>query len=149
MIYQQWIRDNAEALIEEVLNEIAGDPKLDHYRKRMPAAVMQERIRNVFYDGFERLEKWLERDPEDDAIIQPYIELGRERQREGVPMDEVIHVFMLVNRTINRQIEANKLFDTRYKLNELSELNRKTSTFFSKIVHAIIRGYEEGYKRQP
>jgi len=143
-IYQQWIQENVDVLVEEVLSQISRDSILRHYRTRMRQDDVRERIRAVFHDGFERLQAWLQRGKEDEEILRPYVELGRDRRREGVPLEEIIRVFLMVNRTINTQIEANKLFNTRYRLNELADLNRDTSTFFSKIVHAIIMGYEEG-----
>ncbi|MEN6472745.1 MAG: hypothetical protein ABFD81_01920 [Syntrophaceae bacterium] len=144
MINQQWIQENIDVLVEEVLSQIARDSILKHYRTRLRQNEVRERIRAVFQDGFERLQAWLQSDKQDEEILRPYIELGRERRREGVPLEEVIRVFLMVNRTINVQIEANKLFNSRYRLNELADLNRDTATFFSKIVHALIMGYEEG-----
>jgi len=143
-IYQQWIRENVDVLVGEVLSQIARDSVLRHYRTRLKPDEVRQRILAVFQDGFERLQAWLQSGKEDEEILRPYIELGRERRREGVPLEEVVRVFLMVNRTINAQIEANKLFDSRYRLNELADLNRDTATFFSKIVHAIIMGYEEG-----
>lgn len=143
-IYQQWIQENVDVLVEEVLSQIAGDSSLRHYHGRIKPDEVRQRIRAVFQDGFERLQAWLQSDKEDEDILRPYIELGRERRGEGAPLEEVVRVFLMVNRTINAQIEANKLFNRRYRLNELADLNRDTATFFSKIVHAIIRGYEEG-----
>ena len=131
-------------LVEEVLSQIAKDSILSHYRTRLRQDDVRERILTVFQDGFQRLQAWLQSDKQDEAILRPYIELGRARRREGIPLEEVIRVFLIVNRTINVQIEANKLFNSRYRLNELADLNRDTATFFSKIVHAIIMGYEEG-----
>jgi hypothetical protein len=148
MIYQQWIKDNAENLIEEIVADILHDKDTSHYRKLIPQDLVRERIRNVFYDGFQRLQDWLQKDKENEDIFRPYIELGRERCREGAPMEEVIRVFMKVSRKINMQIEDNKVFDTRYRLDELAELNRNTALFFSRIVHAIIMGYEEEHGKQ-
>jgi hypothetical protein len=143
-IYQQWIQENVDVLVEEVLSQIAGDSSLRHYRIRLKPDEVRQRIRAVIQDGFERLQTWLLSDKQDDEVLRPYIELGRERRREGAPLEEVVRVFLMVNRTINAQIESNKLFNRRYRLNELADLNRDTATFFSKIVHAIIMGYEEG-----
>ncbi len=143
-IYQQWIQENVDVLVEEVLSQIAGDSSLRHYHSRIKPDEVRQRIRAVFEDGFERLQAWLHSGKEDEDILRPYIELGRARRGEGAPLEEVIRIFLMVNRTINAQIEANKLFNTRYRLNELADLNRDTATFFSKIVHAIIRGYEDG-----
>ena len=143
-IYQQWIQENVDVLVDEVLSQIAGDSSLRHYRIRLKPDEVRQRIRAVIQDGFERLQTWLLSDKQDDEVLRPYIELGRERRREGAPLEEVVRVFLMVNRTINAQIESNKLFNRRYRLNELADLNRDTATFFSKIVHAIIMGYEEG-----
>lgn len=143
-IYQQWIQENVDVLVEEVLSQIAGDSILRHYRTRLKQDDVRQRIRAIFQDGFERLQDWLQKGKRDEEILRPYIELGRARRHEGVPLEEIVRVFLMVNRTINTQIETNKLFNTRYRMNELADLNRDTATFFSKIVHAIIIGYEEG-----
>ncbi len=34
-IYQQWIQENVDVLVEEVLSQIAGDSSLRHYRMRL------------------------------------------------------------------------------------------------------------------
>ena len=145
MIYRQWLDENAEELIREVLDYTLKGRDTPHYRM-IPASSVTERIRTAIHDGFARLDTWLSNSPGDETLFESYRSLGRERSREGVPLKEVVRIFMLINAKIEEQIQADKLFDPRYSLDELRELHQQTVRFFNKVVQAIIQGYEETHR---
>jgi len=78
-----------------------------------------------------------------DVIFAYYTELGRERFKEGIPLQEVVMVLLLVKRKLWKYMTDNRLLDSGYGLNQMMEMNYYISVFFDRIVHSVIIGYQE------
>mgnify|MGYP000920140688 CR=1 FL=1 len=133
---------NAETLTQELIKELRVRKETDHYRT-LPEDVLRERVNRVLTNVTRRLSSWLSKNKPKDTLFAYYRELGRERFREGIPLEEVILVLMLIKRRIWKFITNHATFASEYQLDQLFELNYAVGLFFDRIVLAAITGYQE------
>ncbi|HQP31211.1 MAG TPA: hypothetical protein PLB81_07775 [Deltaproteobacteria bacterium] len=133
---------NAETLTQELIKELRVRKETDHYRT-LPEDVLRERVNRVLTNVTRRLSSWLSKNKPKDTLFAYYRELGRERFREGIPLDEVVLVLMLIKRRIWKFVTSHATFSTEYQLDQLFELNYAVGLFFDRIVLAAITGYQE------
>lgn len=141
------IEQHADTLTRELMEEFRIRKETQTY-SALADDVLYERIRKVLHNVTVRLTSWLSKTKPKDTLFAYYRELGRVRCREGMPLDEVIMVLMLIKRRIWKFIIENKQFAPAYRLDELLELNYAVSLFFDRVVLACITGYQEEM-RQP
>lgn len=134
---------NAETLIQDLMQEFRARKETDHYRA-LPDDVLHERVAKVLHNVTGRLSNWLSKNKPKDTLFAYYRELGRERYREGIPLEEVIMVLMLIKRRIWKFITGQGAFVSGYQLDQLFELNYAVGLFFDRVVLATITGYQEG-----
>ena len=133
---------NAETLTQELMQELRVRKGTDHYRN-LPDDVLHERVNRVLSNVTRRLSSWLSKSKPKDTLFAYYRELGRERFREGIPLEEVVLVLMLIKRRIWKFITGHTTPSTDYQLEQLFELNYAVGLFFDRIVLAAITGYQE------
>ncbi|MEN6475505.1 MAG: hypothetical protein ABFD81_15945 [Syntrophaceae bacterium] len=133
---------NAETLTQELMQELRVRKETDHYRN-LPDDVLHERVNRVLSNVTRRLSSWLSKSKPKDTLFAYYRELGRERFREGIPLEEVILVLMLIKRRIWKFITNHATFASDYQLDQLFELNYAVGLFFDRVVLAAITGYQE------
>ena len=136
------IDQNAETLTQELMQEFRTRKETDHYRN-LPDDVLHERVNRVLSNVTKRLSSWLSKNKPKDTLFAYYRELGRERFREGTPLEEVVLVLMLIKRRIWKFITSHATFATDYQLDQLFELNYAVGLFFDRVVLATITGYQE------
>jgi hypothetical protein len=96
-------------------------------------------IRNVY----QRLGNWLNKNKPKNTLFAYYSDLGAQRCREGIPLDEVVMVFLLIKRGIWDVIKAQISVDSGFDLNQLMEINFYVNLFFDRIIHSIVAGYQK------
>lgn len=133
---------NAESLTQELMQEFRIRKETDHYRN-LPDDDLRERVNRVLSNVTRRLSSWLSKNKPKDTLFAYYRELGRERFREGIPLEEVVLVLMLIKRRIWKFITNHATFAAEYQQEQLFELNYAVSLFFDRVVLAAITGYQE------
>ena len=146
MIYHnlmELIQRNEEKIIEELVYEIRGREETPHYRN-LSDDILTQRLHHVCYNVYKRLSSWLHANTSKNVVFAYYTGLGRERYKEGIPLEEVIQVLFIIKKKIYHHITDRKSLDNGYTLHQLTELFYYINSFFDKIAYAVIVGYQEG-----
>jgi len=146
MIYHnlmELIQRKEAAIIEELVYEIRGQEETRHYGN-LSDEMLNERLHHVLYNVYKRLSNWLHNNTSKNVVFAYYTGLGRERYKEGIPLEEVIQVLFIIKKKIYHHITDRKAVDNGYTLHQITELFYYVNSFFDKIAYAIIVGYQEG-----
>jgi len=137
-----------EILLGEILDTNAQylaralrDAGIDLYRKTTVGDNAQ-RIAQVIRTVYERLGNWLNKNKPKNTLFAYYSDLGAQRCREGIPLDEVIMVLMLIKREIWHTIRDQISVDSGFTLNLFMEINFYVNLFFDRIIHSTVTGYQ-------
>jgi len=144
MVYDSFlnlVRENADTFTKDLIAEIRTRNETRHYQK-IPDQMLYEQISQVIRNVSERMVSWLKKNKPKNTLFAYYSRVGAQRCKEGVPLDEVVIVLMLIKRRIWHFVDANKLY-TGYDLHELMELNYYITLFFDRIIHSTILGYHK------
>ena len=144
-IYQNLIsiiEDHADEITNDLVKEFRKREETWHYRD-FSEEIVYERVHQILYHVYQKLGSWLNQNMSKDVIFAYYTELGRERFKEGIPLQEVVMVLLLVKRKLWKYMTDNRLLDSGYGLNQMMEMNYYISVFFDRIVHSVIIGYQE------
>jgi len=135
------INKNADTFTKDLIAEIRIRSETPYYRQ-IPDQILYEQISQVIKNVSERMVNWLRKSKPKNTLFAYYSEVGAQRCREGIPLDEVVIVLMFIKRRIWHFFDGNKLYN-EYKLNELMELNYYITLFFDRIIHSTISGYQK------
>ncbi|HOO90371.1 MAG TPA: hypothetical protein PLA74_06070 [Syntrophales bacterium] len=134
------IENHAEKITKHVDKEVLKLEETRHYRE-LSEEVREERIAQVIRNVYIRLGNWLNKNKPKNTLLAYYSELGADRCREGMPLDEVIMVFQLIKRAIWHEIRDQIAIDSGFTLNQFMEINYYVNLFFDRIVYATATGY--------
>jgi hypothetical protein len=132
-IEEQW-----ETIATEVVNQLRRDQKASYYQT-LPESDVRERARDLARN----LGRWLESESDEELRIR-YERLGAQRQREGVPLAEVLYTIFLIKRKIRAYAMLNNVEISAPALYEELELLRRMGQCFDLIACHVARGYCEG-----
>jgi hypothetical protein len=143
-------------LMEHRIDEIAGKlsremqdrEEVRHYRK-FTGRSREERIGNVIRDMCERLGCWLNKEAPSSSLSGHYSRLGAQRSREGIPLDEVVLVFLLIKRRIWDELKHKLVVDNSFTLGHLRDLENNYHLFFDRMIQSVITGYLGELKKGP
>jgi len=144
----QMIKDHAETLTKEALQDLLTNPRTPSFRK-VPREEMQERIHALYAN----LGNWIG-DPKDDAVRAAYEDWGRKRFRQGIPISEIVYTLILAKQHLRRYIRDHGLVEfsgdrvtpdelVPVQLHAVQELNVMVGEFFDRALYYLARGYEE------
>jgi hypothetical protein len=131
------IETSADELTHKWLGDVQRSAKTTTYRK------FNEK--DLYKRGFlvlSHLGKWIaeEADREESRIF--WIQLGRERQKEGFAISEIIMAISLLRRNLWQKIETEGLMDTAYDFFQAMQLHNRVTHFFDRAVYYTACGYE-------
>lgn len=135
--YMELIEKNADGITGNIMLEISKRNEVRHYRE-LPEEVARERVSKVVRNVYERLEGWLNKNKPKDTLFAYYSNLGSERCREGLPLEEVVMLIMMIKREIWHFIRDQVVSGSGFPLKEISYYG---NLFFDRIIHSIISGY--------
>ena len=132
------IENNADKIISNVMLNIQKRDEVKHYRG-IPQDIAAERISQVIRNVYERLGNWLNKNKSKDTLFAYYSNLGAQRCREGIPLEEVVMLFLLIKREIWDLIRDQIVVGSGFPL---KEINFYGNLFFDRIIHSTITGYQ-------
>jgi hypothetical protein len=135
------IENNADKITKNLLQEIQKREETRHYRE-LSEDVTIERISQVIRNVYNRLGNWLNKNKPKNTLFAYYSDLGAQRCREGIPLDEVVMVLMLIKREIWHTIRDQISVDSGFTLNLFMEVNFYVNLFFDRIIHSTVTGYQ-------
>ncbi len=130
------IEHHADELTRALVEDLQSNPRTVSYH-RFSREAIHLRTYNVYRD----LGLWLNSKAEED-IEARYTELGKQRQAEGVPLNEVVYALTLTKYHLRDYIRAAGLADSAIDLYHALELQRLLGQFFDKAVYYTVRAYE-------
>jgi len=131
------ITENADELSKRLIKDLYSREETKSFWD-VSEDLMYERV----FDVYSRLDDWLDRGSS-EGIKRFYINLGRKRYNEGIPLHELILAFMLIKRHLWLFVLEKNFFETTYAISKSLELNNRVVLFFDRIIVAITIGYEE------
>jgi hypothetical protein len=137
--FMKIIEINAEDLAKNLLQEIQKKDEFRHYQE-ISKDVSLERIFQVIRNVYERLGRWLDENKSKNTLFAYYSDLGVQRFREGIPLDELILLFHLIKREIWHVFREQMDSDVDHK--HLMEIDFYVNLYFDRVVTAIITGYQ-------
>jgi hypothetical protein len=139
--FMKLVENQADELAKNIVEEIRKKHEYAHYQE-LPEDVFAERISQILRNVYVRLGNWLNEDKPKNTLFAYYSDLGAQRFREGIPLDEVIRLFLLVKREIWHVFREEMAVNSEMDLKRLMELDYYVNLFFDRIVSSTISGYQ-------
>ncbi len=131
------IEDHSDALASGLLRKVQLSPHCTGFDK-VPAEELKQRV----YEIYRHLGEWLLHKNEGD-IEQRYMEIGRRRARQGVPLSQVIWAIVLTKHNLWEFILDEAFPDRPVEILGRQELLQLLDQFFDRAVHSAAVGYEQ------
>lgn len=139
------LRKNEYFLTRDLVREIRDFPETSHYR-----AVAEDNLYNwvhqIIYHTYKRHSAWLSNDTSKNTISVIYSELGKQRRRDGLPLQDVIQALFLIKKRIYQCITERMALETDYTMKETTELFMNLDLFYDRVAQAVIAGYQHETK---
>jgi hypothetical protein len=135
------VEAHAEELVQAVLHDLRTNPRTASF-SRVPEADLRHRM----HDLYKHLGDWIG-DKTETRIETQYMEVGRRRYHEGVPLAEVIFAMVLFKDNLRKFIRSHGLVESVVELYSEEQLYQLTWSFFDRAVYFTIRGYEDERRR--
>jgi hypothetical protein len=140
MVSQRLI-DLVERSGEELTNRLVKD-LLAREETRHLRELRHNRLYAQVYDVYNMLNSWLNSAMTKGKIVEHYVEMGREKYNEGIPLSEVIMTLMLIKRHLWLFAIEKKVFEPERNVENVLELNNRVVFFFDRIIWCVSVGYE-------
>jgi len=140
----QLIEDNADELTRRLCKDLLSREETKGYR-----GLSENLIRERVYDVYSKLGSWLGTDKHTSGEVRRvYTELGRKRQREGIPLHEVVLAFMLIKRHLWLYVLEKQFFDSSFEMHQALEFNNRVVLFFDRAIYFSAMGYERELRKE-
>lgn len=136
------IEQHAEELTRALVEDLLTNRRTPSYHR-----LSREALHRRTYDVYKNLGLWLN-SREDEDIEAAYSDLGREREIEEVPLNEVVYALILTKYHLRDYIRAAGLIDSAVDLYQALELHRRLGQFFDKAIYFTVRAYELAAARE-
>jgi len=131
------LEKSGEVLSQRIEKDLLAREETRHLRD-----LRQSRVYGLVYDVYGMLISWLSGEKTKGKIIEHYIELGRQKYNEGVPLSEMLMVLMLIKRHIWLFAIEKKVIDPAFPMQQVLELNNRVVFFFDRAMYFTALGYE-------
>lgn len=132
------VEDHAELLTQRWLDEVKTNPSTAGYKK-LSDEVLSRRV----YDVYKRLGEWMLQEQSGyKQTAQHFIELGRDRAKEGLHVSEVVYAFILTRVILWKYVVSAGLIDTTLDFHQALDFYQKVTNFFDKAEYFVAVGYE-------
>lgn len=141
MIIEKLIRmieTSEDELTQRLMKDLLTREETRHLRD-----LRQNRVYGQVYEVYSMLSSWLSGEKTKGSIVNHFIEIGRQRYNEGIPLSEVLMTFMLIKRHLWLYALEKKVINPAYDLYQVIELNNRVVFFFDRIMYCTSVGYEK------
>ncbi len=130
------IEDHSDALASSLLKKVQQSVHCQGFGK-VPPEELKDRVCGIY----RHLGEWLLHKNETD-IEQRYMEIGKRRAQQGVPLSEVIWAIVLTKHNLWEFVLDEAYPDRPVEILGKQELLQLLDQFFDRAVHAAAVGYE-------
>ena len=131
------VETHAEELVQVVLRDLRTNPRTASFT-RVPEPDLRHRLRDLYT----HLGDWIG-DKTETRVERQYMELGRRRYHEGVPLAELIYAMVLFKDHLRQFIRSHGLVESVVELYSEEQLYQLTWSFFDRAVYFTVKGYED------
>jgi hypothetical protein len=131
------IERNADELAKRWLDEVRRRPETPTFHSFDPDELF-ERAQRVY----SQLGRWISQETTKQEIESYYVELGRQRRREGFSLSEVIMALTITRRYIWIKVLSDGLLDTALELHQALDLNNRVLLYFDRAIFFATKGFE-------
>ena len=132
----QAIEHNAEELTRALIEDIQSNRRTPSYHQ-----LSRETIHHRVYGVYKNLGTWLN-SKNDDDIEAAYTALGKRRESEGVPLNELVYALILTKYHLRDYIRGAGLIHSAVDLYQEIEFQRRVGQFFDKATYFAVKAYE-------
>jgi hypothetical protein len=132
------IQENADVLSERVIKDFLTREETKSYR-RLNKDILYERV----FDVCSRLDSWLMGNKVKGEIKNHYMDLGRQRFHEGIPLNELVMAIMLIKRHLWLYVQEEHFFESTFECHQALEFNNRVVLFFDRAIYFSSVGYED------
>ena len=129
------------------------DDLITNERTRGFRAVRRPELEQRFAQLLHHLGNWIG-DPRSDKTRAEFVEWGRRRFDQGIPLSELTFAVIIIKQHLRRYISDNGLVEASFPrvegdyvlplhLHSLQELNAQVGLFFDEALYTVTVGYEE------
>lgn len=136
------IKENADELTRRLMKDLLSREETKSYRT-FPENVTYDRV----HDVYNRLDIWLGRELPKAEVERIYVEVGRKRFQEGIPLHELLMALMLIKRHLWLFVLERHFFDSTFQISQALELNNRVVLFFDRMMFFCTVGYEQELTR--
>lgn len=133
----QRVEQHWDAIARSVVEQTRSDPNTPHHR-----ILDEEEIHARARDLVHNLGYWLTAGDE-ATVARRYLEVGKARHAEGVPLAEVVYKVHLIERKTEDFIQSENAAPTSVELYGELEMLRGLHRFFDLVVYNVVMGYED------
>jgi len=131
------VEDHFEDITRRLVTDLFNREETKGYR-----CLSEDELWEHLQDVYKRLGSWLSPDSYTrEEIRKVYTETGKERCRQGIPLEDTLMAFMLIKRHIWLYVNEMRLFDSMSEINQALEFNNKVVLFFDKVLYYTAVGY--------
>jgi len=130
------IEDHSDALASSLLKKVQQSAACENFDKVPP-----EELKQRVYEIYRHLGEWLLHKNERD-IEQRYMEIGKRRAQQGVPLSQVVWAIVLTKHNLWEFILDEAYPDRPVEILGKQELLQLLDQFFDRAVHSAAVGYE-------
>jgi hypothetical protein len=138
----QLVETHAADLVQAVFNDVRTNPRTPSFT-RVPEADLRHRLQDLY----RHFGDWIGERTETQIETQ-YVEVGRRRFHEEVPLEEVIYALVLVKDHLRRFIRHHGLATSVVELYSEEQLYELTGSFFDRAMYFTVKGYEDERRRR-
>jgi hypothetical protein len=142
------IEIHADHITSDVTQDLVTNPRTRGFR-----TVRREELEQRVFQLLHHLGNWVG-DPGSDMVRAEFVEWGRRRFDQGIPLSELISAVVVLKHHLQRYVSDNGLIagafprvDNDYvlplHLHSLQEFNIRVSQFFDEALYDLACGYEE------
>jgi hypothetical protein len=131
------IKDNIDEIVKYWCSEI-------HENETTPAFRSVEAQVCVPYGTtvLRQLGDWLDEKKKPSELKDMYIELGKQRADEGLPIEDIVSAHLLLKRHIWLFVLSHGFLSTAFELYQVLEINNRVVNFFDHLIYYMVYGYE-------
>jgi hypothetical protein len=133
----QMIEKSADELTNRWLADVRRSAKTTTYHSFNEKDLYQRGHRVLSHLGL-----WITEEIDREESRKYWINLGRERRKEGFALSEILQALALLRRNLWQKVESEGLMDTAYDFFQAMQLHDRVTHFFDRAVYYTACGYE-------
>jgi hypothetical protein len=137
------IETHADRLAKSLLAKLRESGKCPDFT-RVPAQEFEQRV----YEIYDHLGEWLLGKKEED-VARRYSEIGYRRQRQGVPLSQLMEAIMLTREHLWDYLKHEANMEKPVEVFGELEMMELLEQFFDKAMYYAAVGYEKAAKETP